>query len=55
MKEEIGPKSCKAVSLQHLPVLQIQVFYGVLKPEVAAPQEIQGVSAAYLTWLVSCC
>lgn len=50
MKEEIGPKSCRALSLQHLPMLQVQVFYVVVEPEVAAPQEIQGVSAAYLTW-----
>ena len=55
MKEEIGPKSCRALSLQHLSMLQIQVFYVVVKPEVAAPQEIQGVSAAYLTWPMSCC
>lgn len=39
MEEEIGPKSCRALSLQHLSMLQIQVFYIVLKSEVPAPVE----------------
>ena len=39
MEEEIGPKSHRALSLQHLSMLQIQVFYIVLRSEVSAPVE----------------
>lgn len=40
MEEEIGLKSCRALSLQHLSMLQIQVFYIVVKSEVSAPEEM---------------
>ena len=39
MEEEIGPKSCGALSLQHLSMLQIQVFYIAVKSKVSAPVE----------------
>jgi len=39
MEEEIGPISCRALSLQHLSMLQIQVFDIAVKSEVSAPVE----------------
>lgn len=39
MEEEIGPKSCRALSLEHLSMLHIQVFYIVVKFKVSAPVE----------------
>lgn len=39
MEEEIGPKSCRALSLEHLSMLHIQVFYIVVKCKVSAPVE----------------